>query len=101
MVPIYAIVSLASYLFWVSSRTWFPRYTFDSKMNTVSSPFTPSLFAARTLEFTSSQQDQSTPLLLVRDGYESTVLTSFFYLLLMYISPDSNEQKDVYRKVCP
>lgn len=59
MVPIYAIVSFASYLFW----------------------------------------NHSTPLLLLRDCYESTVLTSFFYLLLMYISPDPEEQKDVFRKV--
>ncbi|KIP11275.1 hypothetical protein PHLGIDRAFT_124932 [Phlebiopsis gigantea 11061_1 CR5-6] len=59
MVPIYSMVSLASYLFW----------------------------------------NHSTPLLLLRDCYESTVLTSFFYLLLTYISPDSEEQKEVFRKV--
>ncbi|GJE91499.1 organic solute transporter Ostalpha-domain-containing protein [Phanerochaete sordida] len=59
MVPIYSIVSFASYLFW----------------------------------------NHSTPLLLLRDCYESTVLTSFFYLLLMYISPDVEEQKEVFRKV--
>ncbi|TDL20066.1 DUF300-domain-containing protein [Rickenella mellea] len=57
MVPIYAIVSLASYLFW----------------------------------------DTATPLLLIRDGYESTVLTSFFYLLLTYLSPDPVEQ-NIFRK---
>jgi len=38
MVPIYAVISMASYLWW----------------------------------------NQSTPLLLIRDGYESTVLTAFF-----------------------
>ena len=44
-------------------------------------------------------QNHSTPLLLIRDGYESTVLTSFFYLLLLYLSPDVNEQKEIFRKV--
>ncbi|KAJ3748543.1 organic solute transporter Ostalpha-domain-containing protein [Lentinula detonsa] len=58
MVPIYAIISMASYLFW----------------------------------------NESTPLLLVRDGYESTVLTSFFYLLLNYVSHDSDEQKTIFIK---
>ncbi|KAF7798182.1 hypothetical protein EIP86_009399 [Pleurotus ostreatoroseus] len=58
MVPLYAVVSLASYLFW----------------------------------------NHSTPLLLLRDCYESTVLTSFFYLLLLYLSPDPEEQKDTFRK---
>ncbi len=43
-------------------------------------------------------QNQSTPLILVRDGYESTVLTSFFYLLLMYLSPNTEEQKAIFRK---
>ncbi|KAG6857721.1 hypothetical protein H0H87_004137 [Tephrocybe sp. NHM501043] len=38
-------------------------------------------------------------LILVRDAYESTVLTAFFYLLLMYISPDPEEQKAVFLKV--
>ena len=28
------------------------------------------------------------------------MLTAFFYLLLLYISPDANEQKEVFRKVC-
>ncbi|KAH8828193.1 organic solute transporter Ostalpha-domain-containing protein [Flagelloscypha sp. PMI_526] len=56
MVPIYAIISLVSYLFW----------------------------------------NQSTPLILIRDAYESIVLTSFFYLLLMYISPDPAEQRRVF-----
>ncbi|KZP19623.1 DUF300-domain-containing protein [Athelia psychrophila] len=59
MVPVYAIISLASYLFW----------------------------------------DHSTALLLIRDGYESTVLTSFFYLLLTYLSPNPDEQKNIYRIV--
>ncbi|KAJ3720117.1 organic solute transporter Ostalpha-domain-containing protein [Lentinula raphanica] len=58
MVPIYAIISMASYLFW----------------------------------------NESTPLLLVRDGYESTVLTSFFYLLLNYLSHDSDEQRAIFLK---
>jgi len=59
MVPIYATISFASYLFW----------------------------------------NHSTPLLLIRDGYESTVLTAFFYLLLTYLSPDPDEQKSVFIKV--
>ncbi|CAL1711248.1 unnamed protein product [Somion occarium] len=58
MVPIYAMISFASYLFW----------------------------------------NHSTPLLLLRDCYESTVLTSFFYLLLTYLSPDPAEQKEIFRK---
>ncbi|KAF9501795.1 DUF300-domain-containing protein [Pleurotus eryngii] len=58
MVPLYALISFASFLFW----------------------------------------NQSTPLILVRDGYESTVLTSFFYLLLMYLSPNTEEQKTIFRK---
>lgn len=44
-------------------------------------------------------QNHSTPLLLLRDCYESTVLTSFFYLLLLYLSPDPEEQKEIFRKV--
>lgn len=44
-------------------------------------------------------QNHSTPLLLIRDAYESTVLTSFFYLLLMYISPNPDEQRAVFAKV--
>ncbi|KIM75790.1 hypothetical protein PILCRDRAFT_826947 [Piloderma croceum F 1598] len=59
MVPIYALISFASYLFW----------------------------------------NHSTPLLLIRDGYESTVLTSFFYLLLTYLSPLPDEQKAIFLKV--
>ncbi|KAI0685934.1 organic solute transporter Ostalpha-domain-containing protein [Cytidiella melzeri] len=58
MVPLYAVISTASFLFW----------------------------------------NHSTPLLLLRDCYESIVLTSFFYLLLLYISPDTEEQKEVFRK---
>ncbi|KAI0072425.1 DUF300-domain-containing protein [Panus rudis PR-1116 ss-1] len=58
MVPIYAVISFASYLFW----------------------------------------NHSTPLLLLRDCYESTVLTSFFYLLLLYLSPDPVEQQEIFRK---
>ncbi|TBU60568.1 organic solute transporter Ostalpha-domain-containing protein [Dichomitus squalens] len=58
MVPLYAVVSTASYFWW----------------------------------------NHSTPLLLIRDCYESTVLTAFFYLLLLYISPDVNVQKEVFRK---
>ncbi|KZT23606.1 DUF300-domain-containing protein [Neolentinus lepideus HHB14362 ss-1] len=58
MVPLYAVISFASYLFW----------------------------------------NQATPILLVRDCYESTVLTAFFYLLLLYISPNVDEQKDVFRR---
>jgi len=37
--------------------------------------------------------------LLIRDGYESTVLTSFFYLLLTYLSPSPDEQKSIFFKV--
>ena len=44
-------------------------------------------------------QNHSTALLLVRDCYESIVLTSFFYLLLNYISHDTEEQKEVFRRV--
>ncbi|KAF9017509.1 DUF300-domain-containing protein [Hymenopellis radicata] len=42
--------------------------------------------------------NHSTPLLLIRDGYESTVLTAFFYLLLCYLSPDETEQKALFLK---
>ncbi|PFH53773.1 hypothetical protein AMATHDRAFT_54269 [Amanita thiersii Skay4041] len=58
MVPIYALISLASFLFW----------------------------------------NHSTPLILIRDGYESTVLTAFFYLLLMYLSHDPDEQRAIFTK---
>ncbi|KII96195.1 hypothetical protein PLICRDRAFT_96965, partial [Plicaturopsis crispa FD-325 SS-3] len=59
MVPIYAVISFLSYLFW----------------------------------------DHATPILLIRDGYESTVLTAFFYLLLTYLSPSPDEQKAIFLKV--
>ncbi|KAJ7668515.1 organic solute transporter Ostalpha-domain-containing protein [Mycena polygramma] len=59
MVPIYATISLASYLFW----------------------------------------NHATPLLLIRDAYESTVLTAFFYLLLNYLSPNAEDQKAIFLKV--
>ncbi|RPD64153.1 DUF300-domain-containing protein [Lentinus tigrinus ALCF2SS1-6] len=58
MVPLYALISTASYFWW----------------------------------------NHSTPLLLLRDCYESTVLTAFFYLLLLYLSPDPHEQKEIFRK---
>ncbi|KAI8996534.1 organic solute transporter Ostalpha-domain-containing protein [Trametes punicea] len=58
MVPLYAVISSASYFWW----------------------------------------NHSTPLLLIRDCYESTVLTAFFYLLLLYISPDPSVQKEIFRK---
>ncbi|KAM6501988.1 Organic solute transporter Ostalpha domain containing protein [Amanita muscaria] len=58
LVPIYAIISFASYLFW----------------------------------------NRSTPLLLVRDCYESIVLTAFFYLLLMYLSHEPEEQQRIFAK---
>ncbi|KAF8070429.1 organic solute transporter Ostalpha-domain-containing protein, partial [Lyophyllum atratum] len=58
MVPIYALVSFASFLFW----------------------------------------NHATVLVLIRDGYESTVLTAFFYLLLMYLSHDPEEQKSIFLK---
>ncbi|KAF9453990.1 DUF300-domain-containing protein [Macrolepiota fuliginosa MF-IS2] len=58
MVPLYAIISLASYLWW----------------------------------------SHATPLILIRDGYESTVLTAFFYLLLMYLSPVADEQRQIFMK---
>jgi hypothetical protein len=43
--------------------------------------------------------NHATPLLLLRDCYESTVLTAFFYLLLVYISPEPAGQRDVMRRV--
>lgn len=46
-----------------------------------------------------THQDHSTALLLIRDGYESTVLTSFFFLLLAYLSPDPDDQKAIFRIV--
>ena len=59
MVPIYAAVSLASYIFW----------------------------------------NHAIPLTLLRDSYESFVLYSFFYLLLQYLSPTTESQKEVFRKI--
>ncbi|KAJ6497755.1 organic solute transporter Ostalpha-domain-containing protein [Mycena sanguinolenta] len=59
MVPLYATISLASYLWW----------------------------------------NHATPLLLIRDAYESTVLTSFFYLLLTCLSPNPDDQKAIFHKV--
>ncbi|KAJ3517263.1 hypothetical protein NLJ89_g614 [Agrocybe chaxingu] len=58
LVPLYAIVSFASFLFW----------------------------------------NQSTPIILVRDAYEAIVLTAFFYLLLMYLSHDPEEQRRIFLK---
>ncbi|KDR75253.1 hypothetical protein GALMADRAFT_542138 [Galerina marginata CBS 339.88] len=58
MVPLYAIISFGSFLFW----------------------------------------NHSTPIILVRDAYESIVLTAFFYLLLMYLSHDPEEQKRIFLK---
>ena len=49
--------------------------------------------------FTLFLQSHSTPLLLICDGYESTVQTSFFYLLLAYLSPLPDEQKAVFLNV--
>ncbi|KAF7321521.1 hypothetical protein MKEN_00673000 [Mycena kentingensis (nom. inval.)] len=59
MVPIYAVISLASYFFW----------------------------------------NNATPLLLIRDAYESIVLTAFFYLLLTYLSPKVQDQQAIFLKV--
>lgn len=59
MVPIYAIVSLASYIFW----------------------------------------NHALPITLLRDSYESFVLYSFFYLLLQYLSPSTEGQKEVFRNL--
>ncbi|KAJ2931295.1 hypothetical protein H1R20_g5808, partial [Candolleomyces eurysporus] len=56
LVPIYALISFASFLFW----------------------------------------NNATPLILVRDAYEAIVLTAFFYLLLVYLSPDPEEQKRIF-----
>ncbi|KAF8813756.1 DUF300-domain-containing protein [Phlegmacium glaucopus] len=58
LVPIYALISFASFLFW----------------------------------------NHATPLLLIRDAYEAIVLTSFFYLLLTYLSHDPEEQKMIFLK---
>ncbi|KAF8653287.1 hypothetical protein AX16_003989 [Volvariella volvacea WC 439] len=58
MVPIYAIISFASFLFW----------------------------------------NNAVVLLLIRDAYEAIVLTAFFYLLLMYLSPNPEVQKAIFAK---
>lgn len=76
MVPLYATISLASYLWWVSDSL--SRYAISSDG--------------------SRYQNHATPLILIRDGYESTVLTAFFYLLLMYLSPDPDEQRRIFMK---
>jgi hypothetical protein len=44
-------------------------------------------------------QDHAIILILLRDCYESTVVTAFFYLLLMYLSPNPDEQKAILLKV--
>lgn len=75
MVPIYASISFASYLFWV-------------RKNVGQLPLAA---------LTRNGQNHSTPLILIRDCYEGVVLTSFFYLLLTYLSPDPNEQKEIFR----
>ncbi|KAF8973164.1 organic solute transporter Ostalpha-domain-containing protein [Flammula alnicola] len=59
MVPLYASISFASFLFW----------------------------------------NHSTPIILIRDAYEAIVLTAFFYLLLMYLSHDTEEQRRIFSKV--
>jgi Organic solute transporter Ostalpha len=48
---------------------------------------------------TTSSQNQGTPLILIRDAYESIVLTAFLYLLLTYLSPDPDEQKAIFLDV--
>ncbi|KAF9476348.1 DUF300-domain-containing protein [Pholiota conissans] len=58
MVPLYAVISFTSFLFW----------------------------------------NHSTPIILIRDAYEAIVLTAFFYLLLMYLSHDTEEQKRIFLK---
>lgn len=46
----------------------------------------------------SAQKNHSTPLLLLRDCYESIVVTAFFYLLLMYLSHNPEEQRRIFAK---
>jgi hypothetical protein len=75
MVPIYAFISFGSYLFWVRRK-----------------------FRCRgSVSLNRNEQNHSTPLILIRDCYEAVVLTSFFYLLLTYLSPNPDEQKDIFR----
>ena len=76
MVPIYALISCASFLFWVRNET--RRLSFGLTKSRLG-------------------QNHSTPLILIRDCYEGVVLTSFFYLLLTYLSPNPEEQKEVFR----
>ncbi|EJD46875.1 DUF300-domain-containing protein, partial [Auricularia subglabra TFB-10046 SS5] len=59
MVPIYAVVSLLSYIYW----------------------------------------NHATAIVLARDCYESFVLYSFFYLLLLYLSDDPMEQREIFKHV--
>lgn len=75
MVPIYALTSFASYVFWVREN--------PDKYRSVTEP--------------RIGQNHSTPLILLRDCYEGVVVTSFFYLLLAYLSPNPDEQKDIFR----
>ena len=70
------------------------------------SPFYPTFFGYMSCSFRvylpsrwRHMQNLSTPILLIRDAYESIVLTSFFYLLLQYPSPDTQGQKEIFRKV--
>jgi len=76
LVPIYALISFASYLFWVRANAG-------------------QLLFGRTEPH--DEQNRSTPLILIRDCYEGVVLTSFFYLLLTYLSPNPDEQKEIFR----
>jgi hypothetical protein len=76
MVPIYALISFASFLFWVRGNIG--RLSCDPAKSR-------------------NGQNHSTPLILIRDCYEAIVLTSFFYLLLTFLSPNPEEQKEVFR----
>jgi hypothetical protein len=75
MVPTYALISFASYFFWVRQNP-------DGHRPPTESP---------------DKQNHSIPLILIRDCYEGVVLTSFFYLLLTYLSPNPDEQKQAFR----
>jgi hypothetical protein len=76
MVPIYALTSFASYLFWVRGNPGQLPFGFTE----------PHI-----------EQNHSTPLILIRDCYEGVVVTSFFYLLLAYLSPIPDQQKEIFR----
>lgn len=76
MVPIYALISFASYLFWVRRNATQLSFGHTKSHN---------------------GQNHSTLLILIRDCYEGVVLTSFFYLLLTYLSPNPDEQKEIFR----